>query len=66
MGGPVKLVDFRRLLRRFRRGGTLPSHRPRPGEQRVILSPGRVQLPPGAEDRFPPKFTDRINQGRRS
>ncbi|WP_159050143.1 hypothetical protein [Streptomyces sp. MMG1533] len=55
---------LRRLLARFRRGGSMPSYRSRPGEQRVILSPGRVQLPPGAEDRFPPELIDRINQGR--
>lgn len=56
---------LRRLFRRFRRGGTMPSYRPRPGEKRVILSPGRVRVPSGAEDRFPPEFIDRINQGRR-
>lgn len=55
---------LRRLFRRFRRGGTMPSYRPSPGEQRVILSPGRVQLPSDAEGRFPPEFIDRINQGR--
>jgi hypothetical protein len=36
---------FRRLLRRlfppYATGGEIPAYRPRPGEQLVILSPGR-------------------------
>jgi hypothetical protein len=65
----------------------LRPYRPRPGEQLVILSPGRRiddpdeaealgmtatarrmrwqgKLPDEAEDRYPPGFIDRINQGR--
>jgi hypothetical protein len=34
-------------------------------ERRVLLSPGWVRLPDGAEDRYPPGFIDCINQGRR-
>lgn len=30
-----------RALRRPAHGGTLPAYRPRPGEQLVVLSPGR-------------------------
>lgn len=55
---------IRRLFRH--RGGSMPPPPPLPpGERRAILSPGWVQLPPGAEGHFPPEFIDRINQGRR-
>lgn len=41
---------IRRLLRLFFRGhahgGSLPSHHPRPGEQPVVLSPGRRIVDP--------------------
>lgn len=50
----------------LQRGGSMPSYRPHPDEQLVILSPRRVELPPGTEERFPPSFIDRINQGRQS
>lgn len=55
-----------RLLRRVfrRRGGSLRSYRPHPGEQPVILSPGWVS--PEVADRYPPEFIDRINQRRQS
>ena len=49
----------------LRRGGSMLSYRPHPGEQLVILSPGRVESPPGAEDRYPPGFIDSLNRGRR-
>jgi hypothetical protein len=61
---PVDAVigRLRRLFRR--RGGTMPAPPPlKPGEQRVILSPGWV--PPEVGRRYPPEFIDRINQGRR-
>jgi hypothetical protein len=56
---------IRRLRRLFRRrGGTMPAPSPlKPGERRVILSPGWV--PPEVARRYPPEFIDRINRGRR-
>lgn len=48
------------------RGGSMPAYRPSPDEVPVLLSPGWVELPPGAEDRYPPGFIDRMNQGRRA
>lgn len=56
---------LRRLFRRFFGGGSMPPYRHCQGEQLVILAPGRVELPPDIEDRYPPEFIDRINQGRR-
>lgn len=54
---------IRRLLRRvFRRGGTMPAYRPAPDEKVVTLSPGWVELPPGAEACFPPEVIDRMNR----
>lgn len=37
----------------------------RPDEEPAVVSPGRYEVPPGVEERFPPGFLDRINQGRR-
>ena len=49
-----------------RRGGTTPPPLPlRPGERRALLSPGRFDLPPGTEGRYPSEFIERINRGRR-
>lgn len=46
-------------------GGRMPEPPPlAPDEQRAILSPGWVQLPPGTEDRYPPDFIERMNQPR--
>jgi hypothetical protein len=61
----MRLVTrLRHLLRR--RGGTMPTPPPlRPGEERAILSPGWVELPPGSEDSYPPGFIERLNQPRK-
>ena len=56
---------IRRLLRRLFRRGTMPAYRPAEGERVVTLSPGWVQLPPGAEGHYPPEFIERLNQPRR-
>jgi hypothetical protein len=56
---------FRRLIRRFRRGGSMPSYRPDPNMHLVTLSPGWVELPPGSKDRYPAEIIARINQSHR-
>lgn len=56
---------FRRLFRRFRRGGLMPPYRPEPGTHVVTLSPGWVETPPGSKDYFPAEVIERINRPRR-
>jgi hypothetical protein len=57
----------RHLRRLFRRsGGTMPERPPlHPGEGPVILSPGWVELPPGADERYAEDFLAALNQPRR-
>lgn len=61
---------IRRLLRRFLRarhaeGGALPPHTPCEDSQPAILSPGWVELPPGADERYAEEFLRAMNQPRR-
>lgn len=58
---------FARLRGRLRRGGgTIPKPPPvAPCEERVILSPGWVKLPPGTGHCYPPDFINRLNQPRK-
>lgn len=68
VGGALDLEDavFRRLLRALgfrRRGGTMPKPPPlRPGEQRVVLSPGWVS--PEVRRYLSDEDIARINQGK--
>lgn len=60
---------IRRLLRRllpsrYASGGTLPPYTPREDSQPVILSPGWVELPPGADEHYAKEFLRAVNQPR--
>lgn len=61
---------IRRLLRRllpgrFADGGAMPPHTPREDSRPAILSPGWVELPPGADEHYAEEFLRAMNQPRR-
>lgn len=64
------MLHVRRVLMRLipagrrSRNTPFPRYRSPSGERMVLLSPGWVELPPGAEDRYSSEVVRRINQGR--